>query len=308
MGRCATVTMVLVLAGTAAAKPLPANMKVTLKKGTPTISIDGTSVTLYDGYSQPAAISAELSDDGKAIVLKMDTCGMGLEFDEEGTSVPLSVIEARIDNAKGMKLHVKKKYADAAKLFASAVTKDPTEPLYATNLLSAQAMGAMLDDADKTLAAGKKHVGWFAWRLGVDPELKALKGRPSTAPFIATKPGTAKVKQLLADVVAVSPLGVAAVRTYTIDHSSSYVSFVELSTGAESLRLPVGGKSTKEIETLMTSLGMVKGAKLEYEPDGLPSDIDAKAAAKVGKQWVFTTRTGGCDVSDFEVRAGASTP
>jgi hypothetical protein len=88
--------------------------------------------------------------------------------------------------------------------------QDPTAFLYATNLLSAQAMAKQLDEADKTLATiGPSNAAWFAWRLAVDPELAGLRGRPSTKAVLAAKPSTLTWNRL-GGSVATSPLGLVA--------------------------------------------------------------------------------------------------
>jgi hypothetical protein len=153
-----------------------------------------------------------------------------------------------------MQLHTKKKYADAIAHFTIATQKAPEVAMYATNLLSAQAMAGKLDDADKTIATyAPRNIPWFVWRLAVDPELKAVAKRPS-AKLGAAKPGTAKSKlnQTFTkkdhDEIAYSPLGIAAAEVnmpvwYDGGPDGDYgyeIVFVDMKTGAELMRLPTG--------------------------------------------------------------------
>jgi len=231
--RIAWMTLALLLApAVASAKPLPQGMKITLVKKKLIVTQNGVSVQL--GTATKLA-SAELSADGKTISIKTD--------EEEALQLPLVTVEAKLENALGMTLHNKKKFAEAAPHFAIAAQRDPTKPLYATNLLSAQSMGGKLEDADKTLATyGKRAAPWFAWRLVVDPELKAIANRPSAKLGPAT-PGRATSK--LVDTIAYSPLGFAASEVFTnasmgdgSGGSDTELAIVDLVSGQEVLRLP----------------------------------------------------------------------
>jgi hypothetical protein len=207
--RATIVAILLMLGGTAAAKPLPAGMKIALAKGQVKVSQGGATVPLFDGlrYSVTKIVKAELAADGKSLEVTLDACE-DMMGDSEGPHViPLAPVQAKLENALGMSFHMKKKYADAITHFTAAVAADP-KPVYVTNLLSAQAMGDKLDDADKTLATyGNKLAPWIVWRLGVDSDLKKLVSRPS-AKLGTEKPG--KATSRLAKDLAVSPLGYAA--------------------------------------------------------------------------------------------------
>jgi hypothetical protein len=156
-----------------------------------------------------------------------------------------------------MRLHTKKQYAEAIKHFTIAAAKDP-RAVYATNLLSAQSMGGKLDEADQTIATlGKKHLGWFAWRLAVDPELKALKARPSAAAFRVAKPGTARSAKLnwQGTAVAYSPLGLVAISTNEVYEGvggpvDAYMTVIDVASSVEIARMP-----------LVTTCGMPDGAE-----------------------------------------------
>lgn len=245
--------LLVVLTSMAFAKPLPDGMKIAVKKGAIVATKGGVTVTVLDGnrpYSK--VLGAELTDDGK-LAIKYVQCD---EESEDPTAIPFGIVEAKFANLAGMAAHKKKKYDDAIAQFTIAAQKDPSVPMYATNLLSAQAMAKKLDDADKTIATyGKSQVPWFAWRLAVDPELKALKGRPS-AKLGTEKPG--KAKGDLHDKIAYSPLGYVATEINTnlydgmpSDEQSSDVVFIEIATGKELLRLA----SRKDINTVLAVLG-----------------------------------------------------
>lgn len=206
----ACLAIVAVLASPALAKPLPKTMKVGIEKTKLVFTEGGITVPMMPDSEKvwDTVVSAELSDDGKTIEIKAQGC---IETVDDPIEFSIDELEARIENVRGMQLHLKKKYADAIPHFAAAAKRDPAAPVYATNLLSAQAMGGKLDDADATLATmGAQNVPWFAWRLAVDPELKALNGRASTKPFTAPKPTKLAFKDP-DKTIAVSPLGYVAV-------------------------------------------------------------------------------------------------
>jgi hypothetical protein len=203
------IAVVVASSSLAVAKPLPKGVQVVFDKDKLWFVDNGTKVPLWtSGSSRDARAysnfkGATLSDDGRTVVVKVDDC----RGDGEPAEVGLDELEARVENLRGMALHLKKKYADAIAHFAKATSIDPGTPMYATNLLSAQAMAGKLDDADKTLASeGARNVPWFTWRLAVDSDLKALRGRASTKPFITAKP-TKLAYKAWDKTIAVSPLG-----------------------------------------------------------------------------------------------------
>ena len=256
MTRALCVVVVLSMTATASAKPLPPGWKVAVAKGSLVISRDGVSTTAGSGQINKL-LKVGVSDDGTTIEATVEKCGTAKDMmDEPWTeSVKIAPIEAKIENKLGMALHTKKKYAEAIAKFMLAAQKDPTTYLYATNLLSVQAMSGKLDDADKTIATYGTKGGrfWFAWRLAVDPELKALKERPS-ARLGAAKPGTAKGD--LADKIAYSPLGYAATETtgtvYDGDSdpgSDSSLTIIDLATGHEVHSVPTVHNCAVSMET-----------------------------------------------------------
>ena len=152
-----------ILAAAAAAKPLPAGMKVVVVKNRPMVTQGGFTVPLFDGEEEGVGDTAKasLSDDGKTLHVIWDRCGTG-DDGSGGYEVPFAHVTARLENYAGMAAHLKKKYADAIAHFTTAVNDNPDEPMFATNLLSAQSMAGKLDDADQTLATyGPKNPAWF---------------------------------------------------------------------------------------------------------------------------------------------------
>lgn len=303
------VTLAALVAATSpvVAKPLPKGMKVFLKKGKPFVSKDGVTAQLQDNWNAWEDLKAELSDDGKLLLLPHAECGMDADaFEEMGSEAPsiaMTLVDAKLANAKGMALHVKKKYADAATLFEQAVKLDPATPVFATNWLSALVMGGQVDAANKLLEGGlgKDQIAWYAWRLGVDPELAKLKDQPGAKKFRADKPGTLTSKKL---TVAVSPLGVAAVET--TDNFGSFVSFVQLSSGTETLRLPM--KQKKAIDQILASMAFVNKAPLKWGDEADAKLLekyegDAKGAADLGTHVLYIYRGAGCDVSEIDFHA-----
>jgi hypothetical protein len=197
---------VAAVAPAAAAKPLPAGMKVVVVKQRPMVKQGAFTVPLFDDdeQGQGATIKASLTDDGTSIHAVWDRCGMGGENEYD---VPLAHVTARLENYAGMAAHLKKKYADAMPHFAAAIAANPDEPMYQTNLLSAQSMSGKLDDADKTLATwGPKNRAWFVWRLAVDKELAAVKDRPSAKALRAATPGKVKALSLVSDAAIAGDL------------------------------------------------------------------------------------------------------
>ena len=278
--------MALMVASTAArARPLPPELKSTIKAGIPYVERSGVAVRLTqinfpDRHSEVKAI--ELSDDGKDVVVRYSECG----DDPITAEVPLTSIEAYVENSLGMALHLKKDYAGAIAHFTVAAAKDLDTPLYATNLLSAQSMGGKLDDADRTLATyGAKNIVWFAWRLQVDPELAALKRRPSTSPFAAAAPGHAQAAKL--DFAAYSPMGggITASRL-------GEVVFHEVATGRELARL-----DQKAADRVFAALGFepLPKPKGSIDDDKITS-LDGKTAFKIGAQ-DFSITVGGHSTS-----------
>ena len=249
--------LVVVVPAVVAAKPLPAGFKIDVIAHRLTASAGGESVELTD-HDAGKLGKVELDDDGKTLEIAVSLCeGM---FGDEGEPIPfdLPAIQAKLENLAGMRAQLKKKYADAIPHFTAAAKLDPETALYATNLLSAQAMAGKLDDADRTLATyASKNVAWFAWRLQVDSDLRALRGRPSTKSLAAAKRGTAKTKQL-GDSIAYSPLGLAAMElSYDMwdgipDGSGSYqLVIVDLKTGKEALTLPTERTCAVDMEKAM---------------------------------------------------------
>jgi hypothetical protein len=260
MMRVVLVACVVLVPSLAAAKPLPAGMKVALVKQKLMVSRDGVSVPLVDTVLPIDKLKgAQLSEDGKDILVTYESCGgMGGDDGDEPVPISLAHTEARIENVLGMGFHNKKQYAEAIKHFTIAAAKDTATPLYATNLLSAQSMSGKLDDADKTIATyGKTQVPWFAWRLAVDPELKALRTRPS-AKLGPAKRGTATSK--LDGKIAYSPLGLAAsevaINIYDGIPSGGgeyELAIVDVATGVELLRLPTEIACDLDPESVMNA-------------------------------------------------------
>jgi hypothetical protein len=257
MKRVSVAVLVVCSVQVAVAKPLPAGMKVELAAAkdighTIVVSQRGVSFTVEDAPTPmlEKLLRAELSDDGASLVIRVQRCWGGENFEDFEAKLPLASVDAKIENLLGMQLHTKKKYADAIAHFTIAAQKAPDVALYATNLLSAQAMAGKLDDADRTIATyAPRNLPWFAWRLAVDPELKAIAKRPS-AKLGPAKPGTATSKlnaeftHTAHGAVAYSPLGIVASEIETpFDYGgmpgpSSYVIvFVDIKTSAELLRL-----------------------------------------------------------------------
>jgi len=199
------------------AGPLPEGTQVVLEDSSLVFVDHGTRVPLFDPRTRSSElaytklISASLSSDG-TIVVQTENCLM--DHDELRRTAVLDHARARAENLRGMQLHLAKKFTDAIPHFASAAKLDPGTPMYATNLLSAQSMAKLLDDADKTLAtAGTSAPVWFAWRLAVDSDLANLRGRASTKPFTSAK-RTKLAYAALGDVVAASPAGYFAFPEY----------------------------------------------------------------------------------------------
>ncbi|HUJ59993.1 MAG TPA: hypothetical protein VLX92_15920 [Kofleriaceae bacterium] len=206
---------IVMAAAAVSARPLPRGMAVSVKNDRLWVTVDGTTVPLDDdAYAAAHPVSqldgVELSADGTALVIHAPDC-MG-DSDPDGRQVALDAITATVENMRGMQLHLKKKYADAIPHFAAAAKASQQ---YATNLLCAQSMAGRLDDADKTVATfSPGHAVWFGWRLAVDPELAAMRGRASVRALLAARPSKLTA-DAMGDAIAVSPLGLVAIREWT---------------------------------------------------------------------------------------------
>lgn len=308
------IGMALVLvSAVASAKPLPTGMKVTFANGKLTASQDGASVTLTSVKAKKLA-SAELSDDGKTIKVKLDgipvtTNEIGEEETDDGLrEYKLASVEAQLANNAGMGLSMKKKYADAIPLFGKAVDKDPDAPVYITNLLSAQSLAGKLDDADAVIAKhGKRIAPWLAWRLVVDSDLKALATRPSAK--LGAK-GTGKAKGDLFDKVAYSPLGFATIEIVTnasmgdgTGPTDYALAFVDLKTGKQIFTLPTETKCMRGCKPNAKQRAIADKvlAMLDFDtiPDGYQSAASEETlSSKDGRK--INTRSG-------EITAGGKT-
>jgi hypothetical protein len=201
------ILLVALMAAAAYAKPLPPGLVVSLKDQQVVVARGGVSVPLLDPTSHLAEQGwadfkgASLDEQGNLVVAASGCMTPG------PLTVPLAVVEARLENGVGMLAHVKKDYAAAIPHFVAAAKGDPATPMYATNLLSAQSLAKRFDDADQTIATyAPAHRGWFAWRLAVDPELANVRDRPSAKPY-RPKVGKLTSRRL---TTAISPLGYAA--------------------------------------------------------------------------------------------------
>ena len=210
--RCPSSILAFVLAASSPAyanKPLPKGLTISFKDGVLYAARDGLVVPLLDDETAlQAAVGdfngAELRDDGESIVVHASTCG------GDYIAVRMVTVDARFENLRGMRAHLEKKYDDAIVHFSAAVAGD-NQNVYVTNLLSAQSLGKHFDDADRTIAKyGPRSRAWFAWRLAVDPDLAALRGRASAKPYVGATTTKLAVAALGRDDVAVSPLGFVA--------------------------------------------------------------------------------------------------
>ncbi len=297
---------IVVVAGTSAnavAKPLPPDLKIVISKDHLAATKGGVTLPLFasdeglGGQVFQSLSKVELSADGKTIQLHAVGCiEMGSD-DDPPLEVSLASVEAKFENYAGMQLHLKKKYADAVPHFAAAAKGDPDLPLYATNLLSAQAMGGKLDDADQTLATYGTHaIAWFGWRLAVDSDLKALKGRPSTKPFVVATP--TKIAFDLNQDVAVSPLGIVAVGEWIsqgMGPITTEVGFYDLKRNALALRLTVDDASCVEQHSEMVDMPVCTKAQLAHTKANA-----AAANAQLGAYGMVERKTAWTDMANVD--------
>jgi hypothetical protein len=304
---------VVLFAAVAEAKPLPETIKLSLKKGKPYVTSQGVTVQLLDNRSDWSALDAELSDDGKAMLVWGARCGMELDKEEVPQRIPMVIVDAKLDNAKGLALQAKRKYADAAKLFEQAWARDSDSPSYGTNLLAALVMSGGRERATKLLEEMLvgDHLAWFAMRLGVDPQLKKLDREPAAKAFRTEKPSKLTQKKL-GDAIAESSFGFAAVRT-SDSAGTKYISIVHMKTGKESLRLPLKtALEQRTADSLLASMGFVvlegrpgwsdeaKTRAMKAAPGG-----ELKLAADFGNHLIYVHRTTGCADTEFELHAGS---
>jgi hypothetical protein len=315
--RTTVVLVGLMSSSIATAKPLPANVKLSVAQGHLMVTMDGVTVPLVEA-GEPRGLEnfpdlgdppPQLSDDGKNLVLTNAGC-TGID---DPITVPLTRVQARVLNAVGMQLHLKKKYPDAIAKFAAAVQADPDSPVLQTNLLSAQSRGGKLDDADKIVTTyGPKNLAWYGWRLGVDADLAALRVRPAVKAILAPHPSKLTLASL-GDDLAISPLGLVGVNEWIslgMGPGASDFAVYDLKTNKQLLRLPidaiedacfdsppsdVGGMPvtkcgptqkahrathTKSIEAMLQLLGFERAKTIWIEQHN-----QADAATSKDKQW-----------------------
>lgn len=70
---------------------------------------------------------------------------------DHSITIPIAILESRLENGRALKLHRKKQYRAAAKGFARAVELDPNFSLAITNLASAQALMGNVRAAESTI-------------------------------------------------------------------------------------------------------------------------------------------------------------
>lgn len=239
------LALVLVSAVASANKPAPKNLKVFMDGGKLWATRDGIRIPVQEGPREDwqKVRKLELSDDGKTLRILARSCGiMDDSDDDDWVEQPMAELDAKFENAIGMGHHNKKQYDQAIAHFTKAVALNE-QPVYVTNLLSAQSMGKKLDDADAAIARYGPHApGWLAWRLAVDSDLAALKGRASTKPYAIAKPGTAHSDR---DQAAYSPVGIAAISTSHAYEGipsdfETFVDIVDAVSGTRLMLLPTG--------------------------------------------------------------------
>ena len=268
----AAIGLVTAAAAVASARPLPRGMKVVMREDRPMMKRGAVVVPLFDDDRRGhGVVRATLSADGATVRVSWEHC-----LERAAEEVPLAHVTARLENLAGLRLHKAKKYAEAIPHFAAAVAANHDEALFATNLLSAQAMAGQLDAADRTLATeGVRNPARFVWRLLVDPDLAAVKDRVAAVALGAAVPGTARIKDL-SDTVAFSPLagGLVAMRSYQGDGGPEApvgedLLIYAVATDRELLRLPV----------VTMASACSEGGSADDKGDALPPCTDAQRAA-----------------------------
>jgi hypothetical protein len=241
--RMLLVAVGMLVSAAAVGKPLPAGMKVITKLGRPYVQQGSVIVALRDDEvaDYEKIVKTDLADSGKTLVVTAMRCKGTVANDV--TRVPLTRIQARLDNAQGLVARSKKKYADAVAKFTSAAHKDPDAAAYATNLLSAQLLAKKLDAAGQTINVhGRNNPVWFVWHIAIDDELAAARTHKQLAALAAATPGTATLGKLGEHDLAITDGfgGIAALRTLSIGSpGTTEVDFVALSTGKLLARMPV---------------------------------------------------------------------
>lgn len=312
-----SVSVVLVagvMISTAEAKPLPSGMAVTLKNGKPFLSQLSVSVQLLDNWEPWTDLKVAVSDDDKQLELWSARCGMTLDPEETPRRIPLAVVGAKLANARATALRTKNKYADAARLFEEAWKADPSSPSYATSYLAALARSHQTGEATKLLDGGiaADFTAWFAYRLAVDPDLKALAATEAGKALRAAKPSKLTVKKL-GDGAATSPLGVAAIATAD-SNKNLYVSFVQLKTGSETMRLPIKTSAQiRQVDKLLQVMGFEPAPAKRVTADAArklaaAAAADVIAAVDLGTDVLYVYRTGGCEAGEYDGHAESTKP
>ncbi|HEY1557113.1 MAG TPA: hypothetical protein VGF94_19895 [Kofleriaceae bacterium] len=273
------VVVVVLVASSAWARPLPKGLAISFKDQTLYAARDGMVVKVFDDdvavrEEIDGLTSAELSADGTLVVLHVDKACAGASV----TNVRLASIDARFENVRGMQQLAKNKHDDAITHFNAAVTADDAD-LFVTNLLSAQALGKQFDDADRTIARyAPKRRAWFAWRLAVDPDLAALRGRASAKSYV-TAPSKLASSAFDGDAVAVSPLGLVAMHEDNITGiptPDTDFALAIYTPGAfeEPLRITAVPSNTRPVDRALAAMGFEKRAVTWVESSNVATSPD----------------------------------
>jgi len=268
----------------ATARPLPPGTTAAIKtdhNGPWTLYVTRNGVTVpayvFDQDDESGSNTVELSEDGRFLVATVRHC----DDTPDVARVSLAAIDARFENLRGMQAHVKKQYAAAIPHFETAAALDPDSPVYATNLLAAQALADDAEGVERTLATySALNVPWFAWRLAVDPELATVSGDRRAAVLTADHPGHARVSDL--SFVAYSPFAGGMVATLATGGAGgmpsgqpdTWLVITELATSRELLRILVTDENPKQnaqrravADRLLAQLGFELAGKSGWKVD-----------------------------------------
>lgn len=115
--------------------------------------------------------SARLSKDEKKVRFKVDRESGPYSFD-----VPVTALDARLENAAGYHLHRRGKHKAASVHFTKAATLDPNFRLAMTNAASAFCLMGRVADAEKAVSMFARHsVFELAMKILADDELTCLR-------------------------------------------------------------------------------------------------------------------------------------
>jgi tetratricopeptide (TPR) repeat protein len=171
-------------------KKIARGMIVEVRKGNLTVKRGKLRATLPTDWSVESLATVKVKKKKSVEIVYRDTnCG-----NENELTFTLDHLEARLFNVKGLRLHRKKKYAEAAVELAKAQQLDPDFRKATTNHAGALARRGKKKEAVAALAHWiKKNPVLVYDKVMTDADLESLRDAPEITGLAATKKGRARL-------------------------------------------------------------------------------------------------------------------